>query len=133
MSPLLNLVSAQQWPHLLVSLFQSLIQRPFLFLGLCGAVHRSLKVGDFILPIASIRAEGVSGHFLPPQVPALPTFKIQKFISQILVENDCDYRTRTIHSTDFGFWEFDNKFKDNLIDERVLAVEMKQLQALAHP
>ena len=40
-----------------------------LFLGLCGAVHRSLKVGDFILPIASIRAEGVSGHFLPPQVP----------------------------------------------------------------
>ena len=92
-----------------------------MFLGLCGAVHRSLKVGDFILPIASIRAEGVSDHFLPPQVPALPTFKIQKFISQILVENDCDYRTGTIHSTDFRFWEFDNKFKDNLIDERVLA------------
>ena len=112
-------------PHLLVSLFQSLIQSAVLFLGLCGAVHRSLKVGDFILPIASIRAEGVSGHFLPPQVPALPTFKIQKFISQILVENDCDYRTGTIHSTDFRFWEFDNKFKDNLIDERVLAVEME--------
>ena len=25
----------------------------------------------------------------------------------------------------FDFWEFDNKFKDNLIDERVLAVEME--------
>ncbi|MAW07431.1 MAG: AMP nucleosidase [Halobacteriovoraceae bacterium] len=96
-----------------------------LFLGLCGAVHRSLKVGDFILPIASIRAEGVSGHFLPPQVPALPTFKVQKFVSQILVEKGIDYRTGTIHSTDFRFWEFDQKFKDNLIDERVLAVEME--------
>lgn len=96
-----------------------------LFLGLCGAVHPSLKVGDFILPIASIRAEGVSRHFLPTQVPALPTFKIQKFVSQILVEHNQEYRTGTIHSTDFRFWEFDEKFKLNLIEERVLAVEME--------
>jgi AMP nucleosidase len=96
-----------------------------LFLGLCGSVHPSLKVGDFILPIASIRAEGVSRHFLPPQVPALPTFKVQKFVSQLLVEHGHDYRTGTIHSTDFRFWEFDEKFKLNLIEERVLAVEME--------
>jgi len=96
-----------------------------LFLGMCGAVHPSLKVGDFILPIASIRAESVSSHFLPPQVPALPTFKIQKFVSQILVEHGYEYRTGTIHSTDFRFWEFDEKFQVNLIDERVLAVEME--------
>lgn len=96
-----------------------------LFLGLCGAVHPSLKVGDFILPIASIRAEGVSRHFLPVQVPALPTFKVQKFVSQILVEHGHEYRTGTIHSTDFRFWEFDEKFKLNLIEERVLAVEME--------
>ncbi|MFT6068565.1 MAG: AMP nucleosidase [Bacteriovoracaceae bacterium] len=96
-----------------------------LFLGLAGAVHKSLKVGDFVLPIASIRAEGVSRHFLPRQVPALPTFKIQKFISQILVEHELEYRTGTIHSTDYRFWEFDEKFKRNLIEERVLAVEME--------
>ncbi len=96
-----------------------------LFLGLCGAVHPSLSVGDFILPIASVRAEGVSRHFLPPQVPALPTFKVQKFVSQILVEHGHEYRTGTIHSTDFRFWEFDEKFKLNLIEERVLAVEME--------
>lgn len=96
-----------------------------LFLGMCGAVHPSLKVGDFILPIAAIRAEGVSAHFLPAQVPALPTFKIQKFMSQILVEHNHEYRTGTIHSTDYRFWEFDEDFKENLIEERVLAVEME--------
>jgi AMP nucleosidase len=96
-----------------------------LFLGLCGSVHPSLKVGDFILPIAAIRAEGVSRHFLPLQVPALPTFKIQKFVSQILVEHGYEYRTGTIHSTDYRFWEFDERFKNNLIEERVLAVEME--------
>lgn len=96
-----------------------------LFLGMCGGVHHSLKVGDFILPIASIRAEGVSRHFLPPQVPALPTFKVQKFVSQVLVEHGFDYRTGTIHSTDLRFWEFDEEFRKNLYQERVLAVEME--------
>lgn len=110
---------------LVIELLAAVQPKAVLFLGLCGAVHRSLKVGDFILPIASIRAESVSSHFLPPQVPALPTFKIQKFVSQILVENDYEYRTGTIHSTDYRFWEFNEEFKNNLIMERVLAVEME--------
>ena len=74
-----------------------------LFLGLCGAVHSSLKVGDFILPMAAIRAEGVSKNFLPPQVPALPTFKVQKFVSQVLVDNGHDYRTGTTTLQIFAF------------------------------
>lgn len=96
-----------------------------LFLGLAGGVHPSLEVGDFVLPIASIRGEGVTQHFLPEQVPALPTFKVQKFVSQILVEHGLEYRTGTIHSTDYRFWEFDDRFKLNLLEQRVLAVEME--------
>ena len=96
-----------------------------LFLGLAGGVHPSLDVGDFVLPIASIRGEGVTQHFLPEQVPALPTFKVQKFVSQILVEHNLEYRTGTIHSTDYRFWEFDDRFKLNLLEQRVLAVEME--------
>ena len=96
-----------------------------LFLGLAGGVHPSLEVGDFVLPIASIRGEGVTQHFLPELVPALPTFKVQKFVSQILVEHGLEYRTGTIHSTDYRFWEFDDRFKLNLLEQRVLAVEME--------
>lgn len=104
----------------------SVIQpKAVLFLGLAGSVHPSLKVGDFVLPIASIRAEGVTEHFLPREVPALPTFKVQKFVSQILLEHGHDYRTGTIHSTDYRFWEFDDRFKERLIEQRVLAVEME--------
>lgn len=96
-----------------------------LFLGMCGAVHKSLKVGDFILPMGAIRAESVSQHFMPPQVPALPTFKVQKFTSQVLVEHNLDYRTGMVHSTDLRFWEFDEDFKNRLYQERVIAVEME--------
>lgn len=110
---------------LIMELVSVVNPKAVLFLGMCGAVHQSLKVGDFILPMAAIRAEGVSTHFMPKQVPALPTFKIQKFVSQILVEDSHDYRTGTIHSTDLRFWEFDQDFKKSVLEERVLAVEME--------
>lgn len=96
-----------------------------LFLGMCGAVHSSLKVGDFVLPMGAIRADNVSQYFMPPQVPALPTFKVQKFASEVIVEHGLDYRTGVVHTTDYRFWEFDEKFKKNLYDERVIAVEME--------
>ena len=110
----------------LVMEFISVIQpKAVLFLGMCGATHRSLKVGDFILPMGAIRAESVSQYFMPPQVPALPTFKVQKFASQVIVHHGLDYRTGVVHSTDLRFWEFDEKFKRRLFEERVIAVEME--------
>jgi AMP nucleosidase len=96
-----------------------------LLLGMCGGLHRSLKKGDFILPTAAIRDEGASHHFMPSRVPALPTFKIQKFVSDIIVERGLDYRTGVVHTTDYRFWEFDQKFKAQLYEERALAIEME--------
>jgi len=96
-----------------------------LFLGMCGGLHRSLKKGDFIIPTAAIRDEGVSHNFLPRQCPALPTFKVQKFVSDILVEKGLDYRTGVVHTTDYRFWEFNDKFKADLYHERALAIDME--------
>ncbi|MBX3143960.1 MAG: AMP nucleosidase [Trueperaceae bacterium] len=96
-----------------------------LFLGMIGGLHRSLQVGDFVLPTAAIRDEGASRHYMPPQVPALPTFKVQKFVSQILVERGLDYRTGVIHTTDTRFWEFNEEFKQLLYDERALGIDME--------
>ncbi|MCA9836179.1 MAG: AMP nucleosidase [Trueperaceae bacterium] len=110
---------------LIIEILATADPKAVLFLGICGGLHRSLKVGDFILPTAAIRDEGASRHFMPPQVPALPTFKIQKFVSQIVVENGHDYRTGVIHTTDYRFWEFDEKFKKQLYEERALAIEME--------
>jgi AMP nucleosidase len=96
-----------------------------LFLGMVGGLHRSLELGDFVLPTAAIRDEGASRHFMPPQVPALPTFKIQKFVSQIIVEKGLDYRTGVVHTTDYRFWEFNEQFKAQLYEERALAIDME--------
>ena len=110
---------------LIIELLATIEPKAVLLLGMCGGLHRSLKVGDFILPTAAIRDEGASKHFMPPQVPALPTFKVQKFVSQIVVEKGLDYRTGVVHTTDYRFWEFDQKFKAQLYEERALAIEME--------
>jgi AMP nucleosidase len=110
---------------LVIELLSVLDPQAALFLGMCGGLHRSLKVGDFILPMAAIRDEGVSRHFIPPQVPSLPTFKIQKFVSQIIVEHNLDYRTGVVHTTDYRFWEFDEAFKRTLYEERAIAIDME--------
>ena len=99
---------------LIVELLATIEPKAVLLLGMCGGLHRSLKVGDFVLPMAAIRGEGVSNHFLPPEVPSLPTFKVQKFVSEILVERGIEYRTGVVHTTDYRFWEFNPGFKDKL-------------------
>jgi AMP nucleosidase len=47
-----------------------------LFLGKCGGLKDSTEIGHFILPIGAIRGEGTSDDYLPPAVPALPSFKL---------------------------------------------------------
>jgi len=110
---------------LIIEILATADPKAVLFLGLTGGLHRSLKIGDFILPTAAIRDEGASKHFMPSQVPALPTFKIQKFVSQIIVESGLVYRTGVIHTTDYRFWEFDENFKAQLYEERALAIDME--------
>ncbi|MEX1350393.1 MAG: AMP nucleosidase, partial [Desulfobacterales bacterium] len=53
-----------------------------LFLGKCGGLKKSAEIGNFILPVAAIRGEGTSNDYFPPEVPALPSFKLHKFVSQ---------------------------------------------------
>ncbi len=110
---------------LIVELLATIEPKAVLLLGMCGGLHRSLKVGDFILPMAAIRGEGVSNHFLPGEVPSLPSFKVQKFVSEILVDRGIEYRTGVIHTTDYRFWEFSPGFKEKLYSQRVIGIEME--------
>lgn len=110
---------------LIVEVLATIDPKAVLLLGMCGGLHRSLKVGDFILPMAAIRGEGVTSHFMPTEVPSLPTFKVQKFVSEILVERGLDYRTGVIHTTDYRFWEFSPGFKEKLYAQRVIGIEME--------
>lgn len=96
-----------------------------LFLGKCGGLKRKSKVGDLILPIAAIRAEGTSNDYYPPEVPALPAFSLQKAISTTIRNHDRDYWTGTVYTTNRRVWEHDDKFKAYLHQIRAMAIDME--------
>jgi AMP nucleosidase len=96
-----------------------------LFLGKCGGLKNSTEIGHFILPIAAIRGEGTSDDYLLKEVPALPSFKLHKFVSNMLVAQMQDYRTGVIYTTNRRLWEWDNKFKDYLVQLSAIGIDME--------
>lgn len=96
-----------------------------LFLGKCGGLKKKNDIGDFILPIAAIRGEGTSNDYLPPEVPALPAFALQKAISTTIRDFNQDYWTGTIYTTNRRVWEWDDPFKEYLRKIRVMGIDME--------
>jgi AMP nucleosidase len=96
-----------------------------LFLGKCGGLKKSAEIGKFILPIAAIRGEGTSNDYFPPEVPALPSFKLHKFVSEKIVEHGHEYRTGVVYTTNRRLWEHDLQFVDRLKRVTCIAIDME--------
>lgn len=96
-----------------------------LFLGKCGGLKKSTEIGHFLLPIAAIRGEGTSDDYFPREVPALPSFKLHKFVSNKLVERKLEYRTGVIYTTNRRVWEWDNNFKNYLSKLSAIGIDME--------
>ena len=96
-----------------------------LFLGKCGGLKRRSEIGNFILPIAAIRGEGTSNEYFPPEVPALPSFKLHKFVSDKIIESGQEYRTGVIFTTNRRVWEHDKAFLKRLKKSTCIAIDME--------
>jgi len=96
-----------------------------LFLGKCGGLKKKNNLGDLILPIAAVRGEGASNDYLPPEVPALPAFSMQKAISTTIRDYGKDYWTGTVYTTNRRVWEYDKKFKQYLRKTRSMAIDLE--------
>lgn len=96
-----------------------------LFLGKCGGLKKKTKVGDLILPIAAMRGEGTSDDYFDPKVPALPSFSLQKAVSETITEYGLEYWTGTIYTTNRRVWEHDEKFKGYLKHIRAIGIDME--------
>jgi AMP nucleosidase len=96
-----------------------------LFLGKCGGLKKNTKLGDLILPIAAIRGEGTSNDYIMQEIPALPSFRMQKAVSAAIVAHDMDYWTGTVYTTNRRVWEHDEEFKSYLRKTRAMGIDME--------
>jgi len=108
-----------------MDLLSAINPKAVLFLGKCGGLKKKNQLGDFVLPIAAIRGEGTSNEYLPAEIPALPSFRMQRAVSSMIVKHKCDYWTGTVYTTNRRVWEHDEKFKDYLTQTRAMAVDME--------
>src|SRR5277367_2347578 len=108
-----------------MDLLSAIRPKAALFLGKCGGIKHRAEVGDLILPIAAIRGEGTSNDYFPVEVPALPSFALQKAISTTIRDAKRDYWTGTVYTTNRRVWEHDDEFKAYLQKIRVMAIDME--------
>jgi AMP nucleosidase len=109
----------------IMDLLTAISPKAVLFLGKCGGLKKRNKLGDLILPIAAIRGEGTSNDYFPAEVPALPAFALQKAISTTIRDNEVDYWTGTVYTTNRRVWEHDEEFKAYLQKVRAYAIDME--------
>lgn len=96
-----------------------------LFLGKCGGLKKSTELGNFILPTAAIRGEGTSNDYMPPEVPALPSFKLHKFVSDKVLQHNLEYRTGVVYTSNRRVWEWDENFKNYLQTLGAIGIDME--------
>ncbi len=109
----------------IMDLLSAISPKAVLFLGKCGGLKKKNQLGDLILPIAAIRGEGTSNDYMPPEVPALPAFSMQKAISTTIRDHGRDYWTGTVYTTNRRVWEYDEKFKKYLRKTRSMAIDLE--------
>lgn len=109
----------------MMDLLSAIDPKAVLFLGKCGGLKKKNQIGDLILPIAAIRGEGTSNDYFPAEVPALPSFALQKAISTTIRDHSLDYWTGTVYTTNRRVWEHDKEFKKHLQVIRAMAVDME--------
>lgn len=110
---------------LIMDLLVARMPKGVLFLGKCGGLKDSTTIGHFVLPIAAIRGDGTSNDYFPPEVPALPSFKIHKFVSDKILLHEKEYRTGVVYTTNRRVWEWDEEFKSKLTSLSCLAIDME--------
>src|SRR3954447_1733223 len=107
-----------------MDLLSAIEPKAVLFLGKCGGLKK-VRLGEFVLPIAAIRGEGTSNDYLPPEIPALPSFRLQAAVSAMIVKRDLDYWTGTVYTTNRRVWEHDDKFRSYLQHIGASAIDME--------
>jgi AMP nucleosidase len=109
----------------IMDLLSAIMPKAVLFLGKCGGLKKTTTIGDFIIPLAAIRGEGTSNEYLPEEVPALPSFRLQRTVSEAMSEFETDYWTGVIFTTNRRVWEHDKNFKKRLTSARAIGIDME--------
>ncbi|MGH7246168.1 MAG: nucleoside phosphorylase [Candidatus Levyibacteriota bacterium] len=83
----------------------------FIRIGTCGGTHKKVKPGHLIVPLASMRSEGTSMEYLPPEFPAVANPQVYNALLQAAKEQKFQCHTGINRSHDAFYEHQDNLLK----------------------
>ncbi len=98
--------------------------RKFIACGGAGVLDRELTVGHIVVPIAAIREEGTSYHYMPPTREVHASTKAVRAIERVLERRQIPYVLGKTWTTDAIYRETPGKIKQRR-EEGCLTVEME--------
>lgn len=102
----------------------------FIACGGAGVLHKEISMGEILLPIAAIRDEGLSYHYLPAKREITVNLYLLEAIKEILDKRHIPYREGKTWTTDAIYRETKNKVEKRK-NEGCICVEMELASMLA--
>jgi uridine phosphorylase len=110
-----------------VALLEEMIARgcrKFIACGGCGVLDKEIAVGHLLLPVAAIRDEGTSYHYLPPSREVQANPHALDAIEKVLIRHNINYLRTKTWTTDAIYREMPEKAAAYR-EQGCLAVEME--------
>jgi uridine phosphorylase len=98
--------------------------KKFIACGMCGVLQKELAVGHLIIPIAAVRDEGASYHYVKPSREILANERIVNIIESVLQELEIPYIKAKTWTTDAFYRETPLKVSQRK-EEGCVTVEME--------
>lgn len=98
----------------------------WLMIGHCGGLRNHQEVGDFVLALAYMRADGVLDQVLPQSVPIISNHHVNVALLHALSHHSLPRRIGTVYTTANRNWEFNQRVPLSEIElSRAIAVDME--------
>ena len=98
--------------------------KAILGLGLCGALREDLDVGDIVMPIASVREDGLTDHYVDRGYPAIANPYLVYRVYRVPVDNGLKPRLGLAVSRSSTFTE-GKEWVESMTKRNVLCVDVE--------
>ncbi len=92
--------------------------------GWCGAVSRTLSVGDVLIPDSALSGEGTSCYY-GEQSKIVPSLKLNQGLESLFAERGVGFKSGCVWSTDAIYREDRRQLKKLRSEKNVFAVDME--------
>jgi uridine phosphorylase len=111
--------------------------RVFVRVGTCGSMQASVRAGDIVLSSGAVRDDGTSHAYLPPEIPAVPTFGLAQALLEEAERRGVQLRVGVTHCKDAYYAEKPDGFpraaqwRDRWVELKAASVLATEMEAAA--